>query len=354
MFTGPSSLPSASRRRVYSTPTAAILPFFAFLPGPRRTRGRSCRFCLRAWRPFASRSLCGRARRAYSALEIAGAALPSTITTSTSPSSSGGGACSRKPRARSPTASTMRRTARGLGVHSNRWRARSRAEAKAICAHSLAIVVTTSIVNLAGSPSSRCNGQSRAAYRLSSRMPSGCSSITLPNRVPTSAVSVPTTTRPCPSTLYERPVSHRAAWRAKKSVISARPRASSPLHRRRSASAAVLVPAAYAIVMSTRIACCTSVLAWSILVIGASSLGLVKPGNSIIPGRRGPVHPSGAAAPYVSRLITHAGRDLHPSEIADEDKGTYQQPATATELHVEGIEGPHLLSGLRNVMEKYG
>ncbi len=234
--------------------------------------------------------------------------------TSTSPSSSGAGACSRKPRARSPTASTIRRTARELGVHSNRVRERSRADAKAICAQSLAIVLTTSMVKPAGSPSSRCNGRSRAAFRFPSRRPTGCSSFTLPKRVPTSDVSVPTTANRWPSTSYDWLTRHRRACCAKKSAISARPRASISLHKRRSALAAEVGTAASAIARSARTACCTSVLAWSILVTGASSLGLVSCGNPIIPSRRGPVHPSHAAEPYVSRVIRHAGRDLHPSD----------------------------------------
>lgn len=104
-------------------------------------------------------------------------------------------------------------------------------------------------------------------------MPTGCWSLTLPNRVPTSLVSVPTTAKRCPSTSYARPACHRTACRAKKSAISARPRASSSLHMRCSALAADVAAAESAIAISTRIACCTSALAWSILVTGTSSFG---------------------------------------------------------------------------------
>src|SRR6185369_15382763 len=81
------------------------------------------RFSRRLWRSLSPGFDRLRRRRLSSSPLIIGAPLPSTWITNTSPSSAGGGACSRNGRAWSPNPSTMRSSVLGLGAHSRtRWK----------------------------------------------------------------------------------------------------------------------------------------------------------------------------------------------------------------------------------------
>src|SRR5277367_6147157 len=198
-----------------------------------------------------------------------------------------------------------------------------RALPKAICAHSFTSVVTTRRLKPPHRPSSRSRGRSRAARFQPTRRPTGPPYSILPNRVPTSLVSVPATSYVRPSCSY-RHGRGRAALRAIQSAINARPIASTAVHSAGSNTASEPGSPSLACRNAASNAVWTSRLFSSILVvIGALSSRIVVARNAIIRGEKGAVYAQTGKNHTGSRCLTHADQELHPSRTRTHMQGNH-------------------------------
>ena len=134
----------------------------------------------------------------------------------------------------------MRRTARGLGHHSQNSANASRAVVKGSSAHRRTMSTITPRLKLKPPPrpSSRSMGRSQTRRGAPTRRPTRRRNGTLPKRVPTSVVRLSASTQGSPSCSYVAARGRCAAF-TKNNATRARPSASSCTHSSRSNSQSV-------------------------------------------------------------------------------------------------------------------